>query len=759
MYLLVCGYLMGICFIFLLTKIPNFYLLFLLLLCLLIIAPRINKKLFLFILGVIFGVISVAYTSYKTLSWVLDKNLENRAILITGEVSGLPKFETHLAHFDFNLQTINSQKKSAKISLAWYNLPEGVFLHAGDQWQLSVRLKRPHGQLNPGGFDYEAWLFSKKIRATGYVVASSKNQKLNSNFLYHPINLLRQYLQAKLSMHLSNQTTAGLIIALIMGAQNQITSSQWQVMRNTGTNHLMAIAGVHLGFVAGFIYFLCNFIWRRLPKLMLKIPAHSAASIAAWIVALFYSALAGFSLPTQRALLMFSMLIFGILWKKEWRIWQSIFLALLIVLILDPLVVLTVSFWLSFAAVFAILFGISGRLNQGGIWWKYGRVQWVITLGLIPLTFILFQQTSITAFIANLFAVPAVGFAVLPFCFLGTFLIFLWPEAGHLLLILSAQILEKIWWILSFIANIKWGIWQPTTTNIWMIIAALFGILVLLLPKGIPGRWLGCACFLPLIFYKHVSLAPGFFKTTVLDVGQGLAIAVQTRNHILIYDTGPPVGPVDDTGSRIIIPFLNAMGMRKIDRLIISHGDSDHSGGAKTLIKTFAINDILTSAPEQFTDARQCQQGQIWIWDDVVFEMLYPAPEFFHLKNNSSCVLKIGQGRNSVLLTGDIERLAESIILQQPNKLSAKVLVAPHHGSATSSTVKFIQAINPELVIFSMGYQNKFHFPNRKVVERYINNKTQLDDTAKSGAISFILGKNSELKWDNYRRSHWRIWY
>lgn len=700
---------------------------------------QVAKWLFIGLLGCVY----MLWRSQLLLNWHLPETIETTTATVTGTVAALPKVDDDSVQFEFVLTSLNHQPQTARILLSWYQY-NGSLIQPGDELSLQVRLKRPHGLLNPGGFDYEQWLFSHGIHATGYVVTKLSDTAIVSHYPWlYPVDSMRQRLQQRIHIVLVDQPTEGLITALIMGAQNRITDQQWQVMRATGTNHLMAIAGVHIAFVSGFIFILVNYLWRRSSWLLLKLPAPQAAACGALIAAIIYSALAGFALPTQRAIVMLSVFMLGVFLRRELPVWHCLTLALLSILLWDSFAVLSISFWLSFGAVFAIIYGISGRLKPSGLWWKYGRVQWVISVALIPISLTLFQQTSIISCLANLIAVPAVGILVLPLCLFGTLLLYVVPVAGQWLLIAAAKIIAVIWWLLTWLGSLKFAIWQQTMPSTWVLIASLVGVLLLIAPRGFPARWLGMLWLTPLLFFQPAAPAFGALCVTLLDVGQGLSAVVQTQHHALIFDTGPPFGKQDDAGQRVVLPFLQASGIKKINSLVISHGDSDHIGGAASILKQIAVENILTSVPERFNQpALLCQQGQHWQWDGVTFAVLYPPPQLLHLDNNSSCVLKITAGHTSILLTGDIEKPAEDyLVASEAAELPAQILVAPHHGSRTSSTAEFVQTVHPQYVLFPVGYKNRFHFPSVSVVERFRSMGAALFNTAQDGAIQLAIDK------------------
>lgn len=704
------------------------------------------------------------------LSWTLPEDLESRTVQITGTVSSLPEVTKERTRFEFNLDTLNSvPEKNPKLLLSWYQGAQPI--HVGEKWQLNVRLKRPHGLANPGGFDFEKWLFQKKIRATGYVANQPDNTRLNEASCLYSVDIFREKLAQKMEQALKGEETTGMIVALVMGLQKGITSPQWNVMRSTGTSHLMAISGMHVGFVAGFMYGIVNFVWRRFPKLLLMLPAMQAAALGGFFAAMIYAAMAGFSLPTQRAVIMLFVFLLGLFLRSVLGIWRAFTLALFIVLLWDPLSIFSVSFWLSFGAVFAILFGMSGRLQPKGLWWKYGRVQWVVTLALMPLCLLVFQQSSLISFFANLFAIPLVGFLVLPFSLLGTLFLFIYEPLATWLLFFAAKSIDFIWWILGWLGKMKFSVWEQSIPTVKILFFSMIGILLIMAPKGVPSRFLGLFCFLPLFFYHTPPIKLGEVSLTLLDVGQGLSTFVQTQHHTLIFDTGPTMG-ADDAGGRVILPFLNMMKISTIDKMIISHGDDDHIGGAHSVLNHLSVKEILTSVPEKLsyknTDAYQaplkaigiCERGMHWEWDGVMFNILYPSKDRLGQGNDSSCVLRIQTGEHAILLTGDIEKGAEKYLTENARHLlKSDVIIAPHHGSKTSSTLAFVQAVQPTYVLYPTGYKNKYRFPNAGVFERYRGLGAHSFDTAKEGAIHLIMGNAGVSQIMGYRGQERKFWH
>lgn len=696
-----------------------------------------------------------AWYASSLLSWTLPKEVEGKPITITGYVASLPSIDEWQTHFLFKID-------KALIRLSWRN--PHLQMKVGDEWQLHVKLKRIHSTQNPGAFDYEAWALQKGLRATGYVVAGTDNKVLSHFWYRYPIDQFRQKIQERIREHSHHLKTAPWLMALIIGEREGASHDDWQILRNTGTNHLMAIAGLHIGMIAGFAHLIFAWLWRRVPRLLLIFPAHLAGACFALMTAILYSALAGFSIPTQRACIMLSVFICALLLRRQINKWQAWSLAMLIVLLLNPLSVLTDSFWLSFGTIGLIIYGMSGRFNPIGVWWKHGRVQWVIGIGLIPLSLVLFQQCALISFIANSIAIPWLGFLVLPFCLLSAIVILLAPALGGYLLVLADKSLSILWLVLAWFSHWHFSTWQQVMPNVGILILTFVGFLLLLLPAGFPGRWLGIIWIMPLFFYKPVVPRLGDVCMTLLDVGQGLSVVVQTTNHVLVYDAGPKYNDHFDMGESVVLPYLYTIGSKKIDMLVISHGDNDHIGGAQTLLSSLSVQSIKTSVPNMLPSpvTRACMAGDTWEWDQVRFTFLHPKIHESNLGNDSSCVLRINVGNQRILLTGDIEKRAENELLfqAQATTLASDILIAPHHGSKTSGMKAFITAVHPHYVLYAIGYRNRYHFPHPSVVDSYAEIGTIQLNTAESGAISFKLEQGRPVSDPQlYRVNHIRYWF
>ena len=703
-------------------------------------------------LAFMLGFFYTHYYSSSILSWTLSKELEGKPVMIVGHIVSLPVVDKFGKRFEFIID-----KDHTKLRLFWHaKNPMKIF--AGEKWQLKVKLKRIHGLRSHGAMDFEAWAFQKGIRATGNVIESNENILLKKDYSSYPVLHFRQLLQEKIAYY----PVSPWLTALIIGERNGISQFDWKVLRNTGTNHLMAIAGLHIGIMAGFIHLFSAWIWRKFSLLTLVFPASLVGGSAALVIGISYSALAGYSIPTQRACFTLLVLMTALLAKRKIDSWHAWSLALLSVLSMNPLSVLSESFWLSFLTIALIIYGMSYRLSPSGIWWKWGRVQWIIGFGLIPISLMLYQECSLISFISNCIAIPWLGFLILPFCFLSVIFLFTIPILGEGCLYLANESLNGLWLFLTWMSTLPYATWHLAILNDVILFSTIIGFILLLLPAGMPGKWIGVIWLLPLILCKPSRPVEGDFWLTVLDIGQGLGTIVQTKNHILIYDTGPSFNNHYDMGESIVLPYLRTLATTRINKLIISHGDNDHIGGANAILKSMTVNDILTSVPEKFKrPAHYCLAGNHWEWDKVKFTILYPSQYDLGLGNDSSCVLRIDNGNQSILLTGDIEKYAELRLLERmPHQLHADLIVAPHHGSKTSGLSNFIAAVQPKIVLYSTGYKNRYHFPHLSIVNSYKKINSTAFNTVDTGTMIFKLDRKNFLnKPECYRINNKKFWH
>ncbi len=696
---------------------------------------------------------------------------EGREIVVTGTVAEMPRAAGYGTRFLFEVERTATPDAVVprRLLLTWYaprrtgaGAPPPA-LHAAERWRLAVRLKRPHGNANPHGFDYEAWLLERNIRATGYVVQDGENWRLaDSSHRPGPLmERLRERVAEHLRASLDGRPDGGILLALTVGEQNAISPVQWQVFSRTGVTHLMSISGLHVTLVAGLFSWAAFFLWRRAPRWSLFIPARRIAVLAGFVAALAYAWLAGFSLPTQRTVWMLGV-VAAALWRGK-RVSPSRILAaaLLAVLVADPWAVLSPGFWLSFGAVGLILGTSAGRIGMASRLWEWGRVQWAITVGLTPLLLALFQQVSLVSPLANAFAIPLVSLAVTPLALLGA----VSPWSGPLLL--AHQLMTWCMAALETLASVPDAVWQQHAPLPWTVAAATVGAAWLLLPRGFPARWLGAFAMAPMFLVHPLGPKPGELWLTVLDVGQGLAVVARTAHHALLFDAGPRLGEDASAGERAVVPFLRGEGVGALDGLVISHDDIDHFGGASAVLDAVPVGWMASSLPPaHFLHARvaqswPCRQGLAWSWDGVGFAFLHPDARTLAEKtsdNERGCVLRVESAQGRALIAADIGHgTEERLVARYGEELAADVLVVPHHGSRFSSTEEFVAAVRPRLAVVSAGYRNRFGHPAAEVARRYQGEGAVFLRTDRDGAVSmrFAAGRLELQPWRSSRVRYW----
>jgi len=679
----------------------------------------------------------------------LPGQFEGKDMLIKGEIVSVPRDQKRHSSFLFlptNAQMVTGQiwSNPGKIKLSWYGAhPQ---LEPGQIWQFRVRLKKPNGLMNPAGFDYESWLFRNSVSAVGYI-RKDKNNLLKTRIFN--LQYLRYTLLHKLRSGLAESETTGVLIALALGLRDDIEPEQWQVFQKTGTSHLVAISGLHIGLVAGLCFFLGRWLWSRVPLFCLYFAAPRAAAILAISGALIYALLAGMAIPTQRALSMVVVVMLSLLLNRNSRPSHTLALALLVVLILDARSVLSPGFWLSFSAVALLVYGLSNRVRPLKGWKSSIRAQWLITVGLFPLTIFFFQSSSLIAPLANIIAIPWVSLLIVPGILIASVLILTGLPGAEILLHFTSEALLPLQFLLEKLAGISFSQWFSASPSVMIIMLAIAGILLLMSPKGLPVKRVGIVLLLPVFFMSGNPLQSGSIKLTLLDAGQGLASVIQTKNHTLVFDTGAIYSKRFDIGRAVVVPYLRQQGVKEIDMVVISHGDQDHIGGFQSLQQAFAIKTLYSGSPEKLSDypVIACQAGVSWKWDDVKFSFLHPSGLKKLKRNDRSCVLKIESQAGSVLLTGDIHRKSERMMVRQKTlDLRADILVAPHHGSKSSSMSDFVDRVKPRYVLFATGYRNRFRHPNKTVVKRYQHVKSHILSSPEQGAIQFLLRPGQSIQ-------------
>lgn len=700
----------------------------------------------------------------------LPRSLELRELIVTGQIVSLPVAADYGTRFLFAVDTMHDRGKSwpapGLIQLTWAGEVDRP-LRAGDRWRLKIKLKRAHGVQNPAGFDQERQLFLQRIRAKGSVrVNAVENQRLAPAGVDGAIDRWRQRIGEQVTDRLRHSDYAGIVLALSNGDQHAITDEQWAVMRDTGTIHLMSISGLHVSLVAGMVFWLGRMGWRYTGLTRTHWPADRAAAVVALLVSVAYCALAGFAIPTQRALVMVTVALLAIFWRRATRPMAILAAALLVVIVYDPFAVLSMGFWLSYGAVAVLIYGVGNRVRERGVWAKWGRAHWVATVGLAPALLYLFHYTPLSSMLANLLAVPWTSFTTVPLALFGALMLPISTWLGEGLIQLASDSVAVFWPVLQWLQQLQLTINVPVQPPWWSLLLALLGVAWLLAPRGMPARWLGLLWCLPMLAAPVAQPRVGEAWFTLLDVGQGLAMVVRTRDHVLVYDAGPRFGQSYDAGEAVVLPYLSGQGVNKIDTLMISHSDMDHVGGADALLANVAVGQVLASQTHRLPAHRVtlCRRGLGWAWDGVNFDVLSPlADEVADLKDNDqSCVLRITAGEHVVLLTGDIEAYAEERLLAnyQPAQLRAQVLLVPHHGSNSSSTMSFIDAVAPRYALFATGYRNHFRFPREAVQQRYRSAGVIQYDTARLGAIDFRLDRHAGVSVPvGYRQVYRRFWH
>ena len=547
MFLSVLSFFLGVLFCQQWIVLPGFLLLALSLIVAILMAYYKYWRVTYFLFGLVFASISADHF----LSSRLWPELQGKVLLIQGDIIGLPEYNAHQVRFDFQV-TQSSVPLPDKLRLSWYYPKKKIA--AGQSWQFYVKLKQPHGTFNPGGFDYEKWLFIRHIGATGYIRQAETATLLTTKPFWSSISVVRQKLADLLTQQDISPANLALIKALSIGDKSQISAQQWQVLSRSGTNHLMAISGLHIGLIAGMVYWFIFKCWLRLPSNSYSAP--QIAACFAFIAALFYAALAGFSIPTQRALIMLGMFLLTIIMRRNIKTLNVFALALLAVLLIDPMAVLSAGFYLSFLAVFSIVYVLSARLGREHRLIGNLKIHAFVAMSLLPVLLFFFQRVSLIAPVANIIAVPVVSIVVVPLSLLGLALLQLLPEIAAFFLQIVDSVLQALWLVLEYLVKLPMASIVRPKPQLWQMIVALLGVLLILAPKGIPGRFLGILLVLPVFLVKSEKPQSGEMNLTLLDVGQGLSMVIETAEHVLIFDTGARYSDKFDMGKNVILPFL-----------------------------------------------------------------------------------------------------------------------------------------------------------------------------------------------------------
>jgi competence protein ComEC len=682
------------------------------------------------------GVAFAWFSATTRLAEDLPPALEGADVEIEGCIATLPERGAGFARFGFAVDRARDGIPP-RIQLTWYDAP--AELAAADCLVVEARLRGRRGFANPAGFDYEAFLFANGIGATGYVKSYDAGS-LRAHRWRFPLLTVRSWLTQRI-LQAVDSPLAAVVASLATGERGGITPQQWQILAASGTSHLLAISGLHIGIVAGLANLAARRSLRRVNRSRRN--ARDLAMLAALAAACTYAALAGFALPTQRALAMLGVFALARLSRRVVSASTIIAIAAVAVLLLDPFAPLSIGAWLSFGAVAAIFWAAGGRIATGTRRSRFIAAQWAVTLGLMPLLVKFFGTVSIVAPLANLVAIPLFAIAIVPLVLAGTVLAACSADAGAIALLPAAWMLQMLFAGLAWLASLPFATVPLPDLGIvgFTALAVLACIATGPAPRALRAVALtACAA---LMFRAPASVAPGTFELTILDVGQGLATVVRTRRHTLLYDAGPAFRSGRDAGDLVVVPALRALGVRHLDRIIASHGDLDHVGGLHAVLRALPHSDVRagTRLAAGSIAAGPCVRGTTWQWDGVSFRILHPPAggALISSDNDASCVLEIAAGSQRALLTGDIEAVGEAEILHSGLLRSAAVVVAPHHGSATSSSAAFVSTVQPELVVFSVGHRNRWGFPRADVVERWRASGATTLSTDRSGAVTLRI--------------------
>ena len=789
--------------------------------------------------SVLMVVVLAAWMGFGLTAWratefarhALNPALEGQDLLVTGMVRAMPQRSDEALRFrlvvESALQNGRPVTLPPQILLGWYSgfggrssLPnqnttdpdewalalqrQPQNLRAGERWQLTVRLKAPHGNSNPHGFDYELWLWEQGIQATGYVRAGVRNDppvRLSTTWAY-PVEQARQSVREAIDQRIADRHLAGVLAALVVGDQGAIERADWDVFRTTGVAHLMSISGLHITMFAWVASLGVAALWRRsarwTPRWCLALPACTAGALGGLVLAGLYALFSGWGVPAQRTIWMLAAIVVLRMSGRQWPPVTTWLLAMAVVVAADPWALMQAGFWLSFVAV-GVLFATdsgatrssSSRAVNGsglkseatGLWRRRWRLlcglalqrtgagllaglreQWVVTLALTPLSLLLFNQVSLVGLVANAVAIPWVTLLVTPLAMAGVLFAPLWDGA--------AWAVQGLTWVLQVLARWPLASVSAPSAPLWAAVAGVLGGLLIALRLPLAWRLLGLPLLLPVLWWQPLRVPAGQFELLAADVGQGNAVLVRTATHTLLYDTGPRYSNDSDAGQRVLVPLLRALGDR-VDVLMLSHRDADHIGGAPAVLAMQPHAQLVSSIEDHHAlqlqrRATRCAAGQRWVWDGVTFDVLHPdasdygeagqAPK----SNAMSCVLRISTGTQTALLVGDIEapqeaRLVAQLVGPGGSLLKADVLLVPHHGSKTSSSAAFLDAVQPRIALAQTGYRNRFNHPAPVVVARYDERHIRLVVSPACGAALWQSSQPEEVSCQRQKAS--RYWH
>jgi competence protein ComEC len=733
----------------------------------------------------------------------LDAAHEGETINITGTIAQLPVTATDSLRFAFDVDDA-PKGVPQRLFLLWHEPADTTHILPGSRYQLSVKLKAVHGTLNHHGFDYELYQLERGMGALATVRARGDKIYMGDGLSWttpgYALERLRAKLKARIDEALKDAPYKGVVQALAVGDQSAIDKDDWRVFRDTGVGHLMSISGLHVTMFAWLAGTAVGWLWRRSPRLMLHTPSPTIARWSGLIIACLYAAIAGWGVPAQRTALMLAVSTYALSRGLRYAWFDVLLAALVIVLALDPWALLQPGFWLSFSAVgFLFWASPSGREEHTATatgmaadtpiyksWWTAlkaaSHTQAVATLALIPLSVLFFQQISLVSPLANALAIPLVSLVVTPIAVIG---LLLPAPLSTLAWQLAHALLQALQWLLERLAAMPHATTSLPAPTPLVLLLALLGTVVLVAPAVGRLRWCGALMLLPLFMFKPAPPAPGEFFAEFMDIGQGNAVLIRTRTHALLYDTGPAYMSGTDAGERLVLPLLRALGVDALDKLVVSHRDADHSGGAAAVMQGMTVREVNASMHKaelmqsNSLAFNYCAAGQYWQWDGVDFEYLHPLSEVYlrvyapntneldtskksYKPNALSCVLKVTSSKGvSVLLVADAEAAQELQMINRDteantNTLKSTVLLMGHHGSKTSSSSAFLEAVQPQTAVVQAGYRSAYGHPHPTVVQRFIDRSITVRRADCEGGLAWR--SETPETFEAARKTRWRYW-
>ena len=690
---------------------------------------------------------------------------------VEGRIASLPTYQGNRVRFVLAVDDmISVQGKPStvkKLRISWYDFPAETRLIPGQRWRFFIRAFQPHSFINPGGFDYERWMMEEGIQGSGYVRGEASLLAPPRGYFF---TRLRLFIRHQIDELDASVESKAIINALMTGDRSYLSDDIRQVLFRTGLSHLIAISGLHVTLIGGLIFFLSLALLNLLP--FFRPSPRRLASCFALAVVWFYAFSVGFSIPTQRATLMLSILFVCNIFMHRSQLLFSYALALASVLLVHPLAGFGGGFYLSFAAVAVILLAGRYLFSRRSFLTPAAKVrhyfislfllQGVILLCLTPFSVFFFHAFSPLGFFVNLIAIPVTSFLLMPWILATWLFLFAFPKFGRASLDLLTDVVDMLYQPLGRLAAEDWALIQLAQPSLPLMLCVLIGIGIFILQPRPSFSLLGMLFFAPLFFPPSTAPPVGSVQVSFLDVGQGLAVHLRTAAHNLFYDVGPRYSSSFDA-SDITIPYLHSQGIKKLDRIIISHSDTDHSGGLRGLLQQTDVESLMLNFRRPFMNEYEkikCTAGTQWQWDDILFQVLHPTADYLlnsKDRNNNSCVLLVSAGEKKLLLTGDIKKEVENQLLRRFGELKISVLQVPHHGSSSSSDLAWIKSLRPDYAVFSAGYGNTFSHPTQEVFNRYVDTERLV--TWKTGYTRFEMNAHGTLYKGGRRYKAKRYWY